>query len=598
VARLFSRLLHLIAIASLSVLAETFLFAQSVPNGEGDAVLVSLGRATLPLYGPWKFHIGDSPIDPKTGKPLWVEPEFDDSKWETVDLAPEAGASDRNSEFAGYVPGWTARGHAGYWGYAWYRIHIRVEARAGEKLALEGPADVDDAYQLFDNGRMVGSFGDFSGKNPAIYDTQPMLFPLTQAGDPGFGDNPGSFIQVLAFRLWMEPNTLTNTPDAGGIHTAPVLGETGATTADYRIRRLEIIGGFASNLVEALLFGLLAVVAFSLILFDRSDPVYPWMGSLFLLVAARNVLSVLDGWTQRLSIFDYRLLNDGVLYPLMYAGWAIVWWVWFGRQRPAWLPRAVAALTLLYMVSNVVGEELFFAFVPHPVAAVFLNVSIVVRLLFFALLAWIVLQGIRRQGIEGWLVLPAVVLWGIGAFVTELIVLRIHVVWHPFGTEVGLAQVASVLLVAVMALLLLRRLLQSVRRQRELALDVKQAQEVQQVLLPEAHLALPGLIVESEYRPAREVGGDFFQMISNQTKNSLLIVAGDVTGKGLKAGMLVALLVGAIRSTAEFNSEPEFILSALNRRLLGRGDAQATCLALRIEGIRLAKYTVDAARRG
>lgn len=46
--------------------------------------------------------------------------------------------------------------------------------------------------------------------------------------------------------------------------------------------------------------------------------------------------------------------------------------------------------------------------------------------------------------------------------------------------------------------------------------------------------------------------------------------------------MLVALLVGAIRSTAELNSEPEFMLRALNRRLMGRGDAQATCLALRI----------------
>ena len=33
----------------------------------------------------------------------------------------------------------------------------------------------------------------------------------------------------------------------------------------------------------ALLFGLLAVVAFSLILFDRSDRVYLWMGALFLL---------------------------------------------------------------------------------------------------------------------------------------------------------------------------------------------------------------------------------------------------------------------------------------------------------------------------
>ena len=116
-----------------------------------------------------------------------------------------------------------------------------------------------------------------------------------------------------------------------------------------------------------------------------------------------------------------------------------------------------------------------------------------------------------------------------------------------------------------------------------MAPDVKQAQEVQSVILPEARTDLPGLVVESEYRPAREVGGDFFQIIPHKSDGSLLIVAGDVTGKGLKAGMLVALLVGAIRSTAELNSEPLFLLQALNRRMLGRGDAQATCLAIKID---------------
>ena len=136
---------------------------------------------------------------------------------------------------------------------------------------------------------------------------------------------------------------------------------------------------------------------------------------------------------------------------------------------------------------------------------------------------------------------------------------------------------------ATIALLLLRRLLQSVKRQRLMALDVKQAQEVQQVILPEARMALPGLTIESEYRPAREVGGDFFQIIPHKTDGSLLIVAGDVTGKGLKAGMLVALLVGAIRTAARFSDDPVVVLGELNQRLMGRGDAQATCLALRIE---------------
>ena len=46
--------------------------------------------------------------------------------------------------------------------------------------------------------------------------------------------------------------------------------------------------------------------------------------------------------------------------------------------------------------------------------------------------------------------------------------------------------------------------------------------------------------------------------------------------------MLVALLVGAIRSTVDWSADPEVVLKAMNRRLCGRSDARATCLALRI----------------
>ncbi len=117
----------------------------------------------------------------------------------------------------------------------------------------------------------------------------------------------------------------------------------------------------------------------------------------------------------------------------------------------------------MYAISNSIGDELFFALVPHPVAATFHMVSLVVRLLFFSLLLWIVIEAIRRQGLEGWLVLPAVVLLGVGMFQLELAVLRILMPGFLFGVRVSLAQRANLLPAAVVALLLLRRLLLSVR---------------------------------------------------------------------------------------------------------------------------------------
>jgi serine phosphatase RsbU (regulator of sigma subunit) len=49
----------------------------------------------------------------------------------------------------------------------------------------------------------------------------------------------------------------------------------------------------------------------------------------------------------------------------------------------------------------------------------------------------------------------------------------------------------------------------------------------------------------------------------------------------MEAGMLATLIVGGIRMAAIFTTDPERILSLLNKRLRGRG--LATCLALRIE---------------
>jgi serine phosphatase RsbU (regulator of sigma subunit) len=104
---------------------------------------------------------------------------------------------------------------------------------------------------------------------------------------------------------------------------------------------------------------------------------------------------------------------------------------------------------------------------------------------------------------------------------------------------------------------------------------------VQQYLIPEHLPSTPGFAIASEYRPSREVGGDFFQVLPEAADGSLLSVIGDVAGKGIEAGMLATLIVGAVRTAASFTSDPARILALLNERLYGRG--LVTCLALRIE---------------
>jgi sigma-B regulation protein RsbU (phosphoserine phosphatase) len=111
-----------------------------------------------------------------------------------------------------------------------------------------------------------------------------------------------------------------------------------------------------------------------------------------------------------------------------------------------------------------------------------------------------------------------------------------------------------------------------IKAHREMAVlegEMAAAREVQDVILPGNSETFPGFRVESVYRPASQVGGDFFQVIS-AGNGSLLIVVGDVAGKGLPAAMLVSMLVGSIRSVAEESYDPVHMLQKLQDRLMGR----------------------------
>ena len=84
------------------------------------------------------------------------------------------------------------------------------------------------------------------------------------------------------------------------------------------------------------------------------------------------------------------------------------------------------------------------------------------------------------------------------------------------------------------------------------------------------------------YQPAEQVGGDFFQQIADG-ECGMLIVVGDVSGKGLPAAMLVSVLVGAIRAEASRGTDPASLLNSLNNRMMGRSQGGfTTCLAAHI----------------
>jgi serine phosphatase RsbU (regulator of sigma subunit) len=103
------------------------------------------------------------------------------------------------------------------------------------------------------------------------------------------------------------------------------------------------------------------------------------------------------------------------------------------------------------------------------------------------------------------------------------------------------------------------------------------------VLVPDEIPAIPGFQIQSVYKPAGQVGGDFFQIIPLRD-GSLLAAIGDVSGKGIPAAMTVSLLVGTLRTLAHYTRGPGEILAAMNQRMLARTNGGfTTCLVLRVD---------------
>ena len=173
-------------------------------------------------------------------------------------------------------------------------------------------------------------------------------------------------------------------------------------------------------------------------------------------------------------------------------------------------------------------------------------------------------------------------LWGVSSFTFELIPLHIPVVYFPFGIQLTLGSIASLMAFLLTGVLLIRRFISEQSAHAMLQNEVHNAQQVQQVLVPHELPDLGNYSVDAVYLPAQSVGGDFFQVIPS-ADGSLLVVIGDVSGKGIPAAMVVALVVGTLRTATQFTDSPARLLAILNERLKGRIQSGfATCLVARI----------------
>jgi predicted ester cyclase len=113
------------------------------------------------------------------------------------------------------------------------------------------------------------------------------------------------------------------------------------------------------------------------------------------------------------------------------------------------------------------------------------------------------------------------------------------------------------------------RLIAQEERKREfIEQELRVARGIQQASLPRITPTLEGWEISHHYRPAREVGGDFFDF-HFLSDDQVGLVVGDATGNGVPAALVMSTTCGMLRAVSQAldSSSPSEVLERVNEAL-------------------------------
>jgi len=507
-------------------------------------------REPADLGVPWLVHAGDDPA--------YANPDFNDSQWTLFD--PH---SYLNSVFPHSHPE-----------VVWYRLRVKVSP-TDTGLALREKS-ISRAYEIYVNGERFIASGQVVPYAP---------YTLTSRIRRRIPDRMiASGSLLIAMRVHIsEAEWGSQAP--GFYYTNLTLGQQNAL---YRDDWLAIIGENAVFLLSRLFVIGVGFVALVLYTTQRRQPEYLWIFAAGVEALAESPVPAIAMFRDVPAIWELpgdlvRLTIPFILVSMYFA---------FLHQRMGWRWRTLLVLTgVLLSLGSMQG--LFFMAPPVLQILGVLPMAILFSVVIPIVLAMHLYRGNREAGI---LLIPLTLFSlyiyaevalgtlfqfpGSRSFALRGLNLIDRFPAGPF--VVSLSDVAGFLSTLALAVIILLRFSTMSRRQARLDTELAAAHEVQKVLVPEHRSTIPGFTIESVYQPAQQVGGDFFQILP-AGEGGMVIVVGDVAGKGLPAAMLVSVLVGAISGLSEYTQDPAELLVGLNERLVGRsGDGFSTALAAHI----------------
>ncbi|HEX4007251.1 MAG TPA: SpoIIE family protein phosphatase [Acidobacteriaceae bacterium] len=501
--------MHKLALVLLLAMPGTIV-AQNLGQTRGREPVIS-------IHGPWRFHTGDNPS--------WASPNFDDSQWAQIDYS--------RLNYSGLPTG-----------TRWYRATFPVPADfEGQELAV-GMDALEEVYDVYVEGVLVGRYGSWE-PTPRGPFPRHIAFPLPT----GLLKGP---VGHIAIRQWRGASGLFwQTFTSAGTFSFWHPPQIGLKAAIEPQEQLHLMAGAVKSLpwdLAAVLLLFAATISFVLFSVQQRKAEYLYLGIYCFLLGAPFLLAI------------PLVVNESV----MARSWGMV--------LIFTLPRFANVFSLLFLADLCprIRRILQFGAVILGFWAIVAGYSFAVQSNTQAIL----------HGADWCLALFALIAAGallldrsFGSFAIAFCLLLNGTVWFlnfpvfagPFRIEVP--SLPPVLFVFVTLLVLYLRYRDEQVRHAVIDQDLAAARRMQEQLLTGSARNPPGFAVDAVYRPAREVGGDFYRTVGLDD-GSLLVLVGDVSGKGLDAAMLVAVILGSLAN--ETHRSPASLLAYLNRAVMGR----------------------------
>jgi hypothetical protein len=551
-----SRLLPACAVVLLLCLSLSASAEPNHPSVDPHNIQAPLLGGAIDISSAWLVTPGDDP--------RYADPAFDDSKWMVIH------------------PG-GALGKKGITDALWYRTHLTVPP-ASHNLAFFMQTFAG-SQEVFVNGVRIGGQGALTPGGERLQETA-VVYPIP---DTVIGD--GHLVIAVRARIGLTSNYGQNNGGIWADYSSGVYIGNQSDLLDHRA--LFFFRDYTSNATLLILEMLVLLIALSLAIALRREPEYL---SLAIATASRLVTDSMNiaasaGFLARgttyilaqtlLGLISTLALLEFVRIVLGYPRTRLIKIYYLIYAATAFLENIIFATPLLHILPTSAQTTLIFIF---PIV----NLPVAFGLPLICLWVWF-----RRRNPDA--LLLAAPLFVSDAYYYYTLIRYLLSLLHlaPDYTEIGSplpaiytnwTEISQFAFGFFIVIFLVLRTVRVARERANSAAEVHAVQTLQQLLLARASQATPGYVVETAYRPASEVGGDFY-LVSPAPDGSIIVIVGDVSGKGLLAAMRVSLILGALNR--EESRQPETILQNLNQALLSQGDVgftTACCLRLEPNG--------------